>query len=173
MSWQFTWQVRFSCRAWLAALPLWACACVVPVAPQFEDPAGNSPPYLVSSSPTAGAELPASPYTIEATFGDPNVQDILTGRWLIDYPPYDQYLSRLAQEVSLPTTGAVKREPIRFAASCANIASGSGLPSHRVTLSVADRAFLSAQQAPDLPLDSVTDTGFAVRTTWIVDLACP
>jgi len=44
------------------------------------DPAGNSPPYLVSSSPTAGAELPASPYTIEATFGDPNVQDILTGR---------------------------------------------------------------------------------------------
>ena len=31
-----------------------------------------------------------------------------------------------------------------------------------------------ASQAPaDLPLDSVTDGGFVVRTTWIVDLECP
>ncbi len=149
-------------RAWLAALPLWACACVVPLAPQFEDPAGNYPPYVISSSPPAGAELPApaqsptSADTIEVTLGDPNLEDILVCRWIIDYPPYDGFLSRVAQEVTLPTTGAVKREPIRFAASCADIQTGSGLPSHRVTLSVADRPFLPPEQAPDpnLPLDS-------------------
>jgi len=105
--------------------------------------------------------------------GDPNVEDFLACRWLIDYPPYNEFLSRVAQEVTLPTTGDVKREPIRFSASCANIQSGSGLLSHRVTLSVADRPFLSAQEAPDLPLDSVPDEGFVVRTAWIVDLACP
>jgi hypothetical protein len=147
---------------------------VVPLSPQFEDPAGNYSPYVVSSSPPAGAELPASPDTIEVTMGDPNVGDFLVCRWIIDYPPYDGFPSRVAQEVSLPTTGAVKREAIRFAASCADIQSGSGLPSHRVTLSVADRPFLSPQDAPsDLPLDSVPDVGFVVRTTWIVDLACP
>jgi hypothetical protein len=153
---------------------------VVPLAPQFEDPAGNYPPYVISSSPPAGAELPApaqsptSADTIEVTLGDPNLEDILVCRWIIDYPPYG-FLSRVAQEVTLPATGAVKREAIRFAPSCADIQSGSGLPSHRVTLSVADRPFWLPEEAPDpsLPLDSTRDEGFVVRTTWIVDLACP
>ena len=168
-------------RAWLAALPLWACACVVPLAPQFEDPAGNYPPYVIGSSPPAGAELaasaqpPTSADTIEVTLGDPNLEDKLVCRWIIDYPPYDGFLSRVAQEVTLPATGAVKREAILFAPSCADIQSGSGLPSHRVTLSVADRPFWLPVVAPDpnLPLDSVRDEGFVVRTTWIMDLACP
>ena len=172
MAWQFTWQDRSFRRAWLAALPLWLSACVLPMSPEFKDPAGNYSPYVVSSSPAAGAELPPSPDTIEVTMGDPNVEDILVCRWLIDYPPYHEFLSRKAQEVILPTTGAVKREPIRFAASCADIQSGSGLPSHRVTLSVADRPFLPPDQS-DLRLDLVPDEGFVVRTTWIVDLACP
>jgi hypothetical protein len=143
------------------------------MAPQFEDPPGNLPPYLVSSVPVAGAELRSSTdttYTISATLGDPNLDDILSVHWLIDYPPYDALLSRVAQPVILPTTGAVEREPIHFAASCSNIHGASGL--HRVTLSVADRPFLPAQEAPpDLLLDSVPVQGFVVRATWFAD--CP
>jgi hypothetical protein len=170
-----TWTTRFPPRAWLAALPLLACACVVPVAPQFEDPSQNYSPFVVSSVPPAGAELPASADTIAVTLGDPNLDDVLVARWLIDYPPYDAAISRLALDVRLPPSGAVDREIIHFAPSCSDDQIVSGPASHRVTLSVADRAFLPADQVPvpDLQLDSVSDKGFVVRTTWIVDLTCP
>ena len=169
---------RFPRQAWLAALSLWACACVVPVSPQFEDPGGNYSPFVASSVPTAGAELPASAdstYTIQVTLGDPNLDDVLWARWLIDYPPYDPAISRLALEDRLPPNGSVNREFIRFAPSCSDNQIVSGPASHRVTLSVADRSFLPADQAPppDLQLDSVPTEGFVVRTTWIVDLTCP
>jgi len=159
---------------WLAALPLWACACVVPVAPQFEDPGGNYSPFVVSSTPAAGAVLPSAGGTIEVTLGDPNLEDILGVLWLIDYPPYD-FTSRIGLPLfKRPPSGTVNRQIIRFAPSCSDNHIASGLASHRVTLSVADRPFLPADQAPaDLPLDSVTDGGFVVRTTWIVDLECP
>ncbi len=164
-------------QAWLAALPLWISACVVPVAPQFEDPGGNYSPFVVSSVPTAGAELgsPAgSTDTIQVTLGDPNLDDVLWARWLIDYPPYDPSISRLAREDRLPSSGFVNREIIRFAPSCADDQIVSGPASHRVTLSAADRPFLPADQAPpDLQLDSVPAEGFVVRATWVVDLACP
>jgi hypothetical protein len=161
-------------RAWLAALPLCISACVVPVAPQFEDPVGNYSPYVASSLPAAGAELPASadPPTIEVTLGDPNLEDVLVARWLIDYPPFDESASRAALDVRLPPTGHVTRDPILFAPSCLENQIAPGPLSHRVTLSVADRPFLPPDQS-DLGLDSVPAAGFLVRTTWIVDLACP
>jgi len=168
---------RFPRRAWLAALPLWVSACVVPVAPQFQDPGGNYSPFVASSVPNAGAELlisADSTDTIQVTLGDPNLDDVLWARWLIDYPPYDSSISRLAREDRLPPSGAVNREAIRFAPSCADDQIVSGPAAHRVTLSVADRPFLSVDQAPPaLQLDSVPLDDFVVRTTWIVDLSCP
>ena len=171
MNWKFT------RRAWLAALPLWISACVVPVAPQFEDPGGNYSPFVVSSVPIAGAELSASPdttNTIQVIMGDPNLDDFLKARWLIDYPPYDPAISRLAREDRLPSSGSLSRELIRFAPSCSDNQIAAGPASHRVTLSVADRPFLPADQAPpDLQLDSAPTEGFVVRATWVVDLSCP
>ena len=172
------WTYPFLRHAWLAALPLWISACVVPVAPQFEDPPGNSPPYLVSSVPPAGAVLPASAdasgdaLTITVTLGDPNLEDLLVARWLIDYPPYDASTSRAAPDIRLPPSGQVSREPITFAPSCVDDQISPGPASHRVTLSVADRPFLPPDES-DLRLDSVSAPGFVVRTTWIVNLACP
>jgi hypothetical protein len=73
-----------------------------------------------------------------------------------------------------PSTGTLTREPIRFVPSCSEHQIASGLESHRVTLSVADRPFLPPEQAdPDLCLDSVPAKGFLVRATWILNLACP
>jgi hypothetical protein len=166
---------RFFRRAWLVVLPLWISACVVPVAPQFEDPPGNDPPYVVSSVPAAGAVLPASAdgdaTAITVALGDPNPQDFLVARWLIDYPPYDGS-SRMASEIRLPRSGQVNREPITFAPSCLENQIVAGPVSHRVTLSVADRPFLPPDESA-LRLDLVAAQDFVVRTTWIVDLACP
>ena len=146
------------------------------MSPQFENPSENYAPFVANSVPTAGAELPASADdTIQVTLGDPNLDDVLVARWLIDYPPYDASISRMALEARLPPSGAVNRETIQFAPSCSDDQIASGLASHRVTLSVADRPFLPADQAPvpDLQLDSVSAKGFVVRTTWVVDLTCP
>jgi hypothetical protein len=160
-------------RAGLIALGLWGLGCVAPVSPQFEDPAGNLPPFVADSTPTAGAVLPLTQKTFSVTLGDPNLDDQLVARWLIDYPPYDASVSRAGPEVRLPTTGQVNREPIRFAPSCAdeNIATDSIW--HRVTVSAADRPFLDPDlAASDLPWDSVPAEGFVVRATWIVYLKC-
>jgi hypothetical protein len=132
---------------------------------------------VVSSVPPAGAVLPTSAdasgdaLTITVTLGDPNLEDKLVARWLIDYPPYDES-SRMAPEIRLPRSGQVSREPITFAPSCADDQIAPGTASHRVTLSVADRPFLPPDES-DLRLDSVSAPGFVVRTTWIVNLACP
>jgi hypothetical protein len=158
----------------LAALSLWVSACVVPVAPQFEDPVGNVSPFVASSTPPAGAVLPISLSTIDVTLGDPNLGDLLVARWFIDYPPYDSSVSRAAPEVRLPTSGQVNREIIRFAPSCADEQIPAGPILHRVTLSVADRPFLPPEQSPpDLPWDTVPAEGFVVRTTWLMYLSCP
>ena len=164
-------------RAWLALLPLWISACVVPVAPQFADPPGNSPPYVVSSVPPAGAVLPASAdagdaITIKVILGDANLDDKLVARWLVDYPPYDEAISRAVPDVRLPPSGQVNREPITFAPSCSENQIAPGSVSHRVTLSVADRPFLPPDDS-DLRLDLAPDQGFVVRTTWVLNLACP
>jgi hypothetical protein len=158
---------------WLAALSLWASACVLPVGPQFGDPAGNSPPYLDSSNPVAGSVLPTASPTIEVTVGDANLEDRLYGRWLIDYPPQDGR-SRLASEFRLPPTDALTREIIRFAPNCQEHKIASGEIPHRVTLSVADRQFLPPDPAsPELQFDTVPPEGFLLRTTWILPLVCP
>jgi hypothetical protein len=151
-------------------------ACVVPVGPEFHDPVGNDPPYLASSNPPAGAFLPPTAPVIEVTLGDPNLGDKLVGRWLIDYPPYDEAHSQLALEFRMPPTGAAVREPVRFAPSCIENRIASDLSSHRVTLSVADRDFLpvpSDSASPDLRLDAVPAEGFLLRATWILNLTCP
>jgi hypothetical protein len=161
-------------RRWLVALSLLTSACVLPVGPQFEDPPGNAAPYLASSNPPQGAILSGSSTTIEVVLGDANQEDVLVGRWFIDYPPFDSSMTRMAEEFRLPGTGRAERSKVRFAPSCADDQIALGLSSHRVTLSVADRPFLPPEQSsPDLRFDSVPSEGFALRATWILNLTCP
>ena len=158
----------------LAALPLLASACVLPIGPQFEDPPGNSPPYLASSNPPEGSVLPETSPIIEVVVGDANQDDKLTGRWFIDYPPFDEKVTHLVQEIRLPATGKAERGKVRFAPpKCADGQIAPGIPSHRVTLSVGDRPFLPENQSPPaLRFDSVPSEGFVLRATWILNLLC-
>ena len=158
----------------VAALPLLASACVLPVGPEFEDPPGNVAPYVASSNPPEGAVLADASPTIEVVLGDANHEDVLRGRWFIDYPVFDSSITREVQEFRLPTTGKAERGKVLYAPNCANDHIAPGVATHRVTLSVADRPFLPEDQAPAaLRLDSVPGEGFVVRATWILDLVCP
>ncbi len=156
----------------LAALPLLASACVLPVGPEFQDPPGNTAPYLASSNPVEGSVLPDVSPMIEVVLGDANHDDVLMGRWFIDYPPFD-VATRVVQEFRLPGTGKNERGKVRFAPNCIDDQIAPGMASHRVTLSVADRPFLPEEQSPPgLRLDSVPPEGFVLRATWILNLTC-
>lgn len=165
--------VRWVSRLGLVAVPLLASACVLPVGPQFEDPPGNSSPYLASSDPPEGSVLPETSPLIEVVVGDANQDDVLRVRWLIDYPPFDAAVTRMAHEFHLPTTGKTERGKFRFAPNCADDQIATETSSHRVTLSVADRPLLPEDQSPPaLRLDSVPTEGFVLRATWILNLDC-
>ncbi len=164
---------RRFCRFGLAALPLLASACVLPVAPEFEDPPGNSSPFLASSNPTEGSVLSGTSPEIEVVVGDDNHNDTLVGRWFIDYPPFDDAVTRMVSEFRLPPTGKAERGKVLFAPNCVEHQIATGMASHRISLSVADRPFLAEEQSPpSLRLDSVPEEGFVLRATWILNLSC-
>lgn len=164
---------RCLCRIGLAALPLLASACVLPIGPQFEDPPGNTSPFLASSNPTLGSVLTGTSPVIEVVVGDDNLSDALIGRWFIDYPPFDEAVTRMVNEFRLPPTGKTERGKVLFAPNCAEDQIAPGMASHRISLSVADRPFLPEEQSPpSLRLDSVPEEGFVLRATWILNLTC-
>src|SRR5215471_15875644 len=92
-------QLLLSCRVHLArvAFPLLLVppmsACILPVAPEFQDPPAseNFGPVITDSSPALGSVVtkvggaPLPPFRVTIT--DPNLGDNLHVRWLADYPP--------------------------------------------------------------------------------------
>src|SRR5882724_1117584 len=65
-------------------------ACVLPIAPEFQDPPAseNYAPVFIDTIPPAGQVVTASPvaaFTIIVE--DPNVGDDLFVRWIADFPP--------------------------------------------------------------------------------------
>ena len=94
----------------LAAL---AGGCVIPVAPQFDDPEANYPPYVITSTPTVGEiftpGITADNRQITASLSDQNLHDNLFIRFLVDYPGTDTSTAHLFFQVELPPTGVADR----------------------------------------------------------------
>ena len=163
---------------------LGAAACVVPVAPKFEDDP-NYPPVIVDSTPTVGDTISLeaqhfdeSQEAFSITVADPNVDDELRIRWLIDYPKYDDRLTRTGKEGTLPPSGDVVRPPsalLRFTPDCTIHSIARGITQHRLTVAVADRDFLrpdNSTLADEGRLDSVPEGGYRVRAVWTFNLDC-
>jgi hypothetical protein len=68
----------------LAAVP----ACVIPLAPDFQDPVASpgGPPYFYSSDPLPGATVTMANNTFTVTPADPNINATLYLRWIANYP---------------------------------------------------------------------------------------
>ncbi len=153
--------------------------CVVPVGPKFEDEP-NYAPFIVDSAPGEG-EIVAKDDDREAaneirvTVADPNLNDTLYARWLIDYPKYDSSVSRRAEDVELPPVGSALRGEVRFSASCVDHAIVRGLAEHRVVLAVADRPFLEGSTrtlSDESRLDTPSQDGLRVRVVWLLKMEC-
>src|SRR5256885_16498538 len=120
-------------------------ACVIPVAPQFDDPEQNFPPFVVTSDPGVGEiftpgqdETGMATRVIVVTLGDQNLNDPLYLRWLLDYPSTDPDGGQLLIVAQLPPSGRPDRSPARFVPTCPI----RGTNTHRLVLSGSHRPLL-------------------------------
>ena len=161
-------------RRALPALLLAISSCVVPVGPEWSDPASNSPPTISYANPAFGSILDFgtagnAAMGLEVVLADPNANDSLYIRWIIDYPPYVDGVSRVALPLTLPGGDQVKRAPIRFAPNCSDDTISHDFANHRLLLAVSDRPF---SDDTSQILDGVTN-GYLVEGSWIFTLDCP
>jgi hypothetical protein len=156
-------------------------ACVLPIAPDFQDPLSspNYSPFIISSSPQAGSivtGMPTTTTTFRVTVSDPNVGDDLHVRWLADYPPLSAANTRLLVSdsvISHSADGQPIVQDVSVAIGCRQSVLSPQLTQHQVTVLVADRAYEA------LPLDGsdnltklVDDAGFIVSASWILTVEC-
>jgi hypothetical protein len=154
--------------------------CVVPVAPEFQDPPAsqNYAPYILDSDPALGAIATATTttdVTFNVTVSDPNVGDALTVRWILDYPPYSANTRAQQDETLAPATdGQVHERTLPpFRPDCV-LSSLAKIPSHQVMVVVSDRGFLPVENpgAPSTDLTRIPDDGHKVTGTWTLDVDC-
>jgi hypothetical protein len=159
-----------------------AGGCVVPVGPKFEDDP-NYAPYIVAATPTRGSNVPtidedAPEPAFSVIVADPNVNDVLYVRWIVDYPKYDPHITATPVRLEVPPNGAVVRDKVaalQFTPDCILNNIAQGIAQHRLTFAVADRDFLRPDRttlSDEGRLDSVSEGGYSVRANWTFNMDC-
>jgi hypothetical protein len=158
----------------LCSLAVTMSACVLPIAPEFQDPPAseNYAPVFLNTDPPAGSVVSATPSTVpmfNLLIQDPNVNDDLEVRWIVDYPPITAATSVM---VTIPvphtTTGQLPEVP-PFQPNCVLHHIGPG-KTHQLYVVVADRKFELPGDPVDLerlPKDAKTNS-----RSWILNLDC-
>jgi hypothetical protein len=146
-------------------------ACVVPIAPTFQDPPSepNIAPYIVSNGPDFGTffQVPPAGFPVAVTVSDQNAVDPLNYRWVIDYPPFSTTNTRPQQVQTIPAP-VVVGQPLSFTVSCA-LNPAPNLAVHQLDFIVADRPF---DQSNPKVLDAVTNGGLPVQANWTFQISC-
>jgi hypothetical protein len=154
--------------------------CVIPVAPKFDDPEPNFPPFIINADPPVGSILTfqgsmTTMREIVVTIGDQNLGDHLFTRWIYDYPP-DDANSRVALNIEYPPTGEAQRTTLRIQPSCSVHSIAKGIPQHRLMLSISDREFLNQENGDTVPpearLDAIPEGAQGLRAVWFINLEC-
>jgi hypothetical protein len=153
----------------LATSLLAMSGCVIPVAPDFQDPLPNYPPTLAAQSPPFGDLLhvssdPNSPQEFNVLVWDPN-SDTLFVQWAIDYPVVASggvpvTIGGIAQ---VPTDAQGQPTPVSKAITCLNVPSATPDSLHRLEIIVSDRK--PNVQTLD-SLDDVPKPGYVVHGDW-------
>ena len=161
-------------------------ACIIPVAPDFQDPpsAPNAPPYLsnfqANSQPTNVGEIVTIPGAGQVTFSA-NVTDIdgdpLYYLWVLDYPPFKgNGVTKLGNQGTVPRLDGqpITNMSLTQLVDC-NFVGRPSEGAHQLELIVADRRFSTAS---DLTADNILDSlpegsdGFVVRASWTIVASC-
>jgi hypothetical protein len=157
-------------------------ACVIPIAPEFEDPPAqrNFCPELVSADPPLWSTVTA-PATEDVTFtittADPNVSDTLYVRWIADYPPYSAQVTRPIgdRELAPSPDGKPSRSPDSVTPNCSLHVIARGLTQHKIYVAVSDRKFLDPRD-PSVPADFQLTTApkdaCVVIGGWLLEMEC-
>jgi hypothetical protein len=149
----------------LVLLPM--SACIIPVGPDFRDPDGvpNSPPFIISATPTQGSNVPEGTlFTVTAS--DNDVGDHLYFRWVMDFPPLVPSTRFQADEIQPAADGTRAIQPKSFTFECFNMTSPSP---HRVMVIVSDRPFLSNSANPG----AVPANVHPAIVSWVWEADCP
>jgi hypothetical protein len=150
-------------------------ACVVPVAPTFQDPVGepNVPPFIVNAMPLSGSFFSSKPTDDSAvllTVTDQNVGDRLYYHWVIDYPPYNgSTRNQMVQIISPSANGTQLASPVILPTPC-TLTPSPTIAVHQLAFILADRPFDQSNPAvlDALPMGS---DGFVVYASWT--FSCP
>jgi hypothetical protein len=160
----------------LAALLVPMSGCIIPVAPDFQDPVGspNLSPYLYGATPAFGTVVtvpsPKDTVPIGCFAADPNSGDTLYVMWVLDYPPATES-TRAPQPIALPPpVSGPQVQLLSYGANCAPGPAANATGLHQLQLLVADRPFI--YDGPNLPLDHVESGGFVAYGNWTVYLPC-
>jgi hypothetical protein len=154
-------------------------ACVLPIAPDFQDPLSspNYSPFIISSSPPAGSivtGMPTTTTTFRVTVSDPNVGDDLHIRWLVDYPPLSPTITRIVPDTTI--SHSADGQPIVQDAfepiGCSQQLLSPTLNQHQVMVLIADRPFETLRLDQDNVTKLVDDAGFVVSASWILTVGC-
>jgi hypothetical protein len=160
--------------ALITLVPLMS-ACVLPVAPEFQDPptTSNYAPYFQAPPiPDLGSEVTTPSFEVLVT--DPNIGDDLYARWIVDYPPYSDNTRSFTQpKVAHRTDGLPLSQDFLFTPNCVDN-SLAKLARHQIMLVVADRDF--SKQMPGsvqaVDLTRIPVEGRKVIGTWTLDMEC-
>jgi hypothetical protein len=150
-------------------------ACVLPIAPEFQDPPTslNYAPVFQTTDPELGA-IVTNPM-FEVTVTDPNVGDDLYYRWIADFPPFSENTRILLPETKVPhpVNGNLQSADLMIKPDCVlnNLAK---LPRHQIMVVVADRPFAPAQLEPTQAIDltRVPKVAGEVIATWTLEMEC-
>src|SRR5262245_1132512 len=145
-------------------------ACIIPVGPQWQDPAGapNAGPEILDQKPPAADEATATDmdgYKFSITVKDDN-GDKLYLKWLVESPIGSHTLRVNTNDVPAPGNGAPTQMQIQETIGCTEI----GMPTQtrfRITAGVADG------EIDEVGRSFVVNDPAKLRTVvWILNLTC-
>jgi hypothetical protein len=154
---------------------LTAAGCVLPIGPEFE-PERNMPPFVVRAEPPVGSIIRDPNQVFQVTVEDPNRLDDLHIRWLIDYPPFNENITRTALAISVGRSGPDKpnQHPLPFKPECVHLISPT-LSQHTLLLVISDRPFVddTVGSGGERILDQVRTGAFRLPLSWTFEKECP
>jgi hypothetical protein len=154
-------------------LALATSGCVLPIGPEFQDPPAtqNYAPVILAAEPPLGKRVTVPSFRV--TVQDPNVGDDLFVRFVADFPPVGDNMKFLKDvKVDHHPDGTLLSEDVRLDVLCNAVVP---LPSHQITVIVADRKFSLNDRSPSQPADPLRlpDEARKIVGTWTLDLECP
>ncbi|HEY0705652.1 MAG TPA: hypothetical protein VGG33_02590 [Polyangia bacterium] len=161
---------------WVLSAAALATGCVLPIAPEFVEER-NLSPFVADVRPAIGTVVTDLNARFDVTVEDPNSNDTLFVRWLIDYPPYSAELSRSQPLQPLPSQGPglPNRHAIAFQPSCQLHMLSPTLTRHQLMVVISDRPFVEPSPdatGPTRRLDDTPADALAIRLAWTFDKEC-